>query len=204
MQNKLEELTEKIYREGLEKGNEEAEKIVSSAKTQADEIIAAAKAEEQRILQDARKASQELKENTESELQLTLRQALNNLRQQIADLIGNRVIHESVSGMADDPSFIRDILLAIAGNWSPASSGNADLTVLLPADKEKQLNDYFTHHAKEVMKKGIELKFDTRLKSGFEIGPSDGSFRISFTDEVFESFFKDYLRPRLMEFLYGK
>jgi V/A-type H+-transporting ATPase subunit E len=55
-----------------------------------------------------------------------------------------------------------------------------------------------------LLKKGLELKFDENLTSGFEITPADGSYRISFTDEVFENFLRDYLKPRLMEYLFEK
>lgn len=204
MDNRLQELTEKIYREGLEKGNQEAEKIVSAAKAQAEEIIKRARAEENRILEEAKKASAEMRENTMAELKLSMRQAMNNLRQEITDLISKKVTSQAIKGIADDPAFIRDILLAVASNWSPDKSGRIDLVVLLPASKEKELREYFLSKATDLLKKGLELKFDENLTSGFEITPADGSYRISFTDEVFENFLRDYLKPRLMEYLFEK
>ena len=45
MQNKLQELTDKLYKEGLSKGKQEGEEILAKAKVQADEIVAKAKAE---------------------------------------------------------------------------------------------------------------------------------------------------------------
>ncbi|HQH41448.1 MAG TPA: hypothetical protein PK825_06880 [Bacteroidales bacterium] len=204
MDNRLQELTEKIYREGLEKGNQEAEKIVSAAKAQAEEIIKRARVEENRILEEAKKASAEMRENTMVELKLSMRQAMNNLRQEITDLISKKVTSQAIKGIADDPAFIRDILLAVASNWSPDKSGRTDLVVLLPASKEKELREYFLSKATDLLKKGLELKFDENLTSGFEITPADGSYRISFTDEVFENFLRDYLKPRLMEYLFEK
>ena len=38
MQNKLQELTKKIYKEGISKGNEEAQSIINNAKKEAEEI----------------------------------------------------------------------------------------------------------------------------------------------------------------------
>ena len=35
MENKIQELTDKIYREGVEKGNEEAQRLISSARDEA-------------------------------------------------------------------------------------------------------------------------------------------------------------------------
>jgi len=50
MQNKLQELTEKIYKEGLAKGTEEAAQIVGKAKEDASKIIANATKEAEQIV----------------------------------------------------------------------------------------------------------------------------------------------------------
>ena len=42
---KLQELTDKLYQEGLEKGRAEADSLVSEAKSQAEKIVADARAE---------------------------------------------------------------------------------------------------------------------------------------------------------------
>ena len=39
MENKIQELTDKIYREGVEKGNEEAQRLISSARDEAAKIV---------------------------------------------------------------------------------------------------------------------------------------------------------------------
>ena len=42
--NKLQELTQKLYNEGLEKGRSEAERLIAEAKAEAAKILAEAKA----------------------------------------------------------------------------------------------------------------------------------------------------------------
>ena len=61
MQNKLQELTEKIYQEGVEKGNAEAQQIIEKAKSDAAEIIAKSKKEAESILEEARKKAADIK-----------------------------------------------------------------------------------------------------------------------------------------------
>ena len=39
MENKIQELTDKIYREGVEKGNEEAQKLITKAQEEAKKIV---------------------------------------------------------------------------------------------------------------------------------------------------------------------
>ena len=50
MENKIQELTDKIYREGVEKGNEEARKLVLEAQTEAKKIVDEAHKEAEQIL----------------------------------------------------------------------------------------------------------------------------------------------------------
>ena len=45
MQNKFQELTDRLYNEGLSKGKQEGEELLAKAKVQADEMIAKAQAE---------------------------------------------------------------------------------------------------------------------------------------------------------------
>ena len=45
MQNKLQELTDRLYAEGLSKGKQEGEELVQKAKAEAEQIVNQAKAE---------------------------------------------------------------------------------------------------------------------------------------------------------------
>ena len=75
---------------------------------------------------------------------------------------------------------------------------------MLPKEDEKTLGGYFSQKQKELLKGSLEIKFDERMEAGFKIGPADGRFIISFTDEDFENFFRIYLRPRTTQLLYGE
>lgn len=48
MENKLQELTKKLYDEGLEKGRAEADRLVGEAKNEAAKIVAEARAQPRR------------------------------------------------------------------------------------------------------------------------------------------------------------
>jgi V/A-type H+-transporting ATPase subunit E len=204
MQNKLQELTEKIFKEGISKGNAEAEKIINDSKKQAKDIIDKAKKEADKIINDAKKKSDEIKSSSEAEFRLSSKQAINALKQQITDLINGEIVSTSVKKVFEDKDFIKKLIETSIKNWKPASTEDADLTILLPEKKEKEIQQYFTKSVKDLLKKGIEVRFDTDLKSGFQIGPKDGSYKVSFTEEDFINFFKQYLRPRLIKLLFSE
>ena len=86
MENKLQELTSKIYQEGVARANEEADKIISEAKKEADELRNKSKKEAVQIIENAEKEAGELRKNVESEVKLSARQALASIKQQITEI----------------------------------------------------------------------------------------------------------------------
>lgn len=202
MQSKLQELTEKIFQEGVEKGNAEAEQIVESANSEAKEIIEKAKKESESILKEAKKKAAETKTNTESEIKLSGKQSLNALKQQMVDVINNEITSAAVKDAFKDKDFIKKIIETLLSSWA-GSGQSMDLTLLLPAKDEKNLSEFFKNEAKKHLDKGVAINFDSSLDAGFQVGPKDGSYKVSFTDEDFVNFFKHYLRPKLVEILFS-
>jgi len=202
MQNKLQELTEKIYKEGISKGNAEAEAIIDKAKKEAEAILTEAKKESKSILDQARKKAEEIKNNGESELKLSARQSINALKQKIVDLINGETVHKAVSDAFKDDDFVKKLLETTLKSWMDSPDKPADLSVMLPEKEAAAVEQYFARSAKTLLDKGLMIKPDADLNAGFQIIPKDGSYKMSFTDKDFENFFKQYLRPRLMKLLF--
>jgi len=203
MQNKLQELTEKIFKEGISKGNAEAEKIIKTSKKEAEDIVIKAKKEADQILKDAKKKSDEIKKSSQAEFRLSSKQSINSLKQQITDLINGEIVDVSVKKAFEDKDLIKRLIESIIKNWKPESD-RADISILLPEKDEKEMQQYFTKSVKDLLTKGIEIRYADNIKSGFQIGPKNGSYKISFTDEDFINFFKQYLRPRLIKLLFAE
>lgn len=201
MEKKLQELTSKIYEEGIMKANMEAERIIGEARNKADELRNKAEEEASRIIENAGREAQELRKNVESEVRLSARQAISSIKQQITELITTRLTAEYVKDAFSDSEFLKKIIETTIKNWDPGKNAY-DLQLLLPAEDEKSLGDYFIRKQKDLMKGTLEIRFDDRINAGFKIGPKDGRFLISFTDEDFINFFKNYLRPRTTQLLY--
>lgn len=202
MQKKLQELTDKIYREGVDKANKEAEKIVSEAKKEADAVLSKAKKEAESILEKAEKEAEDRKKNSLNELKLSARQAVSDLKQEITDLIQAKSIEPETKNAFKEAAFTKDIIQTIVKNWDPQSDESVDLNVLLPENKQKEFEAYFKDKAKDLLNKGLEVRFDDKVKGGFNIGPKDGSYIVSFSDSDFGHFFKRYMRPKLIEMLF--
>ena len=112
MNTKLQELTDKIYAEGVEKGKNEAAEIVAAAKAEAQRIKEAAEAEARKIVEQANAKAAETTKNTQSELKLYTEQSLNALKTEITNLICDKVASDSVKAATADPKFMQAIIVA--------------------------------------------------------------------------------------------
>jgi V/A-type H+-transporting ATPase subunit E len=200
MNEKLQELTNKIYQEGLEKGKQEAEDIVKKAKSEAEEILKAAKKEAEQISEKAAGDAAELKKNTESELTLSTKQAINTIKQRISDVMVDAAIDEAVGKSFSDKDFVKNLMLKMAENWDKIEKGSKDVMFFLSEKDHEKLEGFLKKQVAEKIKGGLEINFEEGIKSGFRLGPKDGSYKLSFTDEDFSRFFRQYLRPRTRKF----
>ena len=103
MDTKIQELTDKIYREGVEKGNTEAERIISEANERKENILKEAESEAKGIVAAAEKEAAELKKNTEAELKLFATQAVEALKSEVSDLITGEVVASNIKAAVVDP-----------------------------------------------------------------------------------------------------
>ncbi|MDL2319627.1 hypothetical protein LJC45_00645 [Alistipes sp. OttesenSCG-928-B03] len=203
MENKLQELTQRLYDEGLSKGRQEAETLVSDAQAQARKIVADARAEAERIVREAETRSADLQKNAMTELNLAGKQAVARLKQSIQEMVTARALGTSVGEAAMDPAFVRETLVAVCRNWQGSGAGNVTLSALLPESMRDKLDAEFERSVKESLGGGLEIAYSNGVKSGFRIGPKDGSFHINFTDDGFDALLGEYLRPKVSQVLYG-
>ena len=203
MENKLQELTQKLYDEGVGKANIEAEKILAEAKSEAEKLKQNAEKDAQKIVANAEQKSAEIKKNVDAELTLAAKQTIRTVKQQITDMIVSKVIDEPIKKAFDDVKFVKEIIETVVKNWNPQKNEAIDLSVLLPADLEKEFAKFFTDKSEKELNTNLELSFSDSIKGGFKVGPADGSYKISFSEEDFENFFKSYLRPKTIEMLYA-
>nr|WP_319509933.1 V-type ATP synthase subunit E [uncultured Draconibacterium sp.] len=202
MTDRIEEITQKIYNEGITKAKDDADQLIAEAQEKADAIIRSAKKKQEEIIHDAQKQAEENKKRTEAELQLAARQFISHLKQQITDLISTAQINSPVNEAFNDNDFIKKIILTLIEKWDPKAGKNMDMHLLLPPDDQKDLTAFLQKKASEAMNKGIEISFDSKLKSGFRIGPKDGSYLISFTAQDFENYFKLYFKDGTKKLLF--
>ena len=201
MQNKLEELTEKIYREGISRGKKEAEEIVSEARAESDKIIKGAEKEAEAIIVKAKKDAEELNKNTVSELKISFRHAVNSLKQDVEKIIAGKIVEEPVSEVFSDSRLIARLIELTAEKWTPGDA-ESGIEVFIPEEMKTEIENYFSGETRKTLSGGIKLHPVKSMEKGFEIRPSGKDYKLSVTESDFVSFIKEFLRPKLIDLLF--
>jgi len=204
MNNRLQELTDKIYQEGISKGQEEADLIKTRANTEAAKILADAKLKADQILDMANKKAADIKDNTNSEIKLAARQAIEALKLEVINLINGAITTADIKAGVGDVKFIQKAIEMMVKNWATNSDVAPDMRILIPQKDEKAIVEYFSSVVKGLLDKGFSIETVNRLKTGFQVAPDKGGYKISFTDQDFIAFFQEYLRPNVVELLFDK
>ncbi len=205
MTDKLEKLTQQIYQEGLEKARAEAQKIISSAEEEKIKVLRSARQEAEDIISVAKKEAEDLQKQVDSGLRLASQQTLALLRQKINELISVQVAEDETRGMFKDPEFLKRMVETVMKEW--VGSGcrpGQEFFIHLPAETRDKLEKYFLEKSKSQLDKGLEVRFDENISGGFSITPTDGSYRVGFTEDDFKALIIYFLRPRLREFLFSE
>ncbi|MCL1851170.1 MAG: hypothetical protein FWF70_07220 [Bacteroidetes bacterium] len=196
MESKIQELTEKLFLEGVEKGETEAQRLIDDAQNRRKKLIEDAQAEAAEIVNKAQKQAADLKKNTEAELKLYAAQAMEALKSEVVNLLNHTLAHNAVETACNQPDFMQQMILKLVAEWAK----NEQLTI--ETEDAAALKAYFERNAKELLNKGLKIEQINGKKHTFTIAPADGTYKINFGEEEFIAYFKEFLRPQLIDLLF--
>lgn len=196
MNTKIQELTDIIYNEGVAKGQAQADQILAQAQEQAQKIIADAQKQADSLLSAAKKESADNAENVQKELKLYAAQAVEALKSEIASVVTDKIVQDSVKGFTADQKAFNEFMLKIAQEWGKNQQ------IEIKAQDADALTKYFTANAKALLDKGVKITQVNGQAAEFSIQPADGSYKVNFGTEEFMNWFKSMLRPQLAQTLF--
>ncbi len=192
----LSEITEKIYAEGVEKGNAQAQEIVAQANEKAAAIIAEAEKKAAAMLAEAESKSADLDKKTRAELKLYAEQSVNAVKTEIVNLLSDQIAADSVKAATADAKFMQGLIAKLAEQMAK------DGEVLVEAKDAEALKKYFAANAKALLDKGVKIAEVKGIKTDFTVQPAKGGYKLAFGDAEFIAYFKEMLRPQLVEMLF--
>ena len=199
--DKLQELTQKLYEEGLAKGKQEGEAALEKARADAEAIVSKAQEEAQAILEKARKEADDFRIKVEGDVKMAAAQAVQATRADIENLIIAKAVNAPVDKALSEEAYLKGIITAVAQRFSAEEP--ADLSLVLPESLKAGLEPFVKDELGKILGRDVEASFSRKLAGGFRIGPKDGDYFVSLTDETFKELIGAYLRPVTKKLLFG-
>ena len=199
--DKLQELTQKLYNEGLSKGKEEGEAILAQAHKEAEALVKKAQEEAAAIVEKAHKEAADFKTKVEGDVKMAATQALQATKADIQGLVIAQAVDKPVQAALSEEEYLKGIITAVAERFSVQEP--TDIALVLPEKLQKSLEPFVKNQLAKTIGKGVEASFSKKIAGGFKIGPKDGSNFIDLTDESFKELIGAYLRPATKAILFG-
>ena len=201
MNNRLQELTDKLYNEGLSKGKAEGEALLAQAKEKAAAIVEEARKEAEAIVGKARKDAEELSAKVSNDIRMASSQSMQATRMDIENFVVSKMVDTDVKKAMSSADFLKEVIIAVARNFSAQES--SDISLVLPEALKGELEPFVKNELGKILGKGVEASFSKKIAGGFRIAPKDGGYFISMTDETMKELIGEYLRPATRKILFG-
>ncbi|MFA6636262.1 MAG: V-type ATP synthase subunit E family protein [Candidatus Omnitrophota bacterium] len=199
METSINGIIEKIKKEGVEKAEEEAAKILEDARRESAKIVDAARKQAEDITAGADRDAEKLKANAASAIKQSARDVVLGLREDITSLF-DRIVKREVGG-ALDGSTVKRMLELLASKFAPGKS--EEIEVMLSEKDKDELGKHFAAALSGEMASGVTLVPSKEVTKGFRIGAKDSGVYYDFTDEAISEALSSYLNKNLIAILSG-
>jgi V/A-type H+-transporting ATPase subunit E len=199
MDIQLQELIDKIKRDGIESASEEASRLKSQAEGEAKHIVEAARREAEAIIAKGKADAERSEKAGIAALEQASRNLVLAFKTEIETLLDKLIAGGVAASYGED--VLKAVLPELVKGWASHSKGGNSLNLILGEGNLKKLEAYFKDKLAAEIKQGVELKSDRNLGAGFRIANKDGSAYYDFSAESVAELLSAYLNPRLAETL---
>jgi len=190
MTQDLQQLLEKIQRDGVDKAHAEADRLLAEARAQAKATVEAARQEAAKIKADARQEAEAFERRAEETMRQSARDTVLNVEKAVTALFQNLLLTNVNTVLSEKP----DLVARLAAEAVRAYlGGKGDVEVAAAA----KLADVLRAKLAEDAIKGVTVVTDDATGSGFRIRLANGRIEHSFTGAAIAESLAKQLRPRL-------
>ncbi|MDR1030676.1 MAG: V-type ATP synthase subunit E [Treponema sp.] len=197
MDIQLQELIDKIKKDGIESAAEEAARLKSQAEEQAKRIVEVAQRDADAIIAKGKADAERLEKAGIVALEQASRNLVLAFKGEIQALLDTIIAQRLRESYTEDT--LKAVLPELLKTW--AAKGSDELDLILSEKALKNLQAYFNNILADTLARGLELKSDRNLAAGFRIAHKDGSAYYDFSAESVGTLLSAYLNPRLGEIL---
>ena len=184
----LQSLLEKINRDGVEKAEAEAKKILADAKAKADAIVSDARAEAAKAKADSEKAAADYAARAAETIRQSARDTVLKVESSLTALLEKLLVKDVEKALADEATVTAIVTEAIKGIVGAAEVAAPEK--LVPALK-----------AQLAAQEAITVVTDDTLGTGVTVKTDGGRVESAFTADVIAAELAKRLRPDLAKLM---
>ena len=198
MDVQLQELIDKIKKDGVATAEAEAAKVIEAAEKKAEGIVADAQEKAAEIIKNAKLETERMEKASDEAIVQAGRNMLLSFKDSlIAELDG---LIQAETAKAESKDILAKLVPETVKAWAKNSDAS-ELSVLLSEKDLKDLEKSLTAELKAEIAKGLEIKPDKTLAAGFRIGVNNGAAYYDYSAESLAEMFAAYLNPKVAALL---
>jgi len=197
MEIQLQELVDKIKKEGIEATKIESAKLIANAETEAQEILHQAQQQANKIIAQAKEEAERTQKASQANIEQSCRNLLLSFKAEIQSLL-DRIIANAVNSVYSE-EVLKTVLPEILKSW--ANKNTDSLQLLIPEKHINKLEDSFKVLLSSTLKNGLEINVGKNIGAGFRIVERNGSAYYDFSADAVANLLSNYLNPRLANVL---
>lgn len=194
MDVQLQELIDKIKKDGVAAAETEAANIIAEAEKKAESIIAEANNKAQDIIKSTKSETEKMEKSSQEAIVQAGRNMLLSFKDSLIAQLDTLINAETEKAMSKD--LMSKLIPETVKAWVKNSNAS-ELSVLLSEKDLKDLNSTLTAELKAEISKGLEIKPDKTMSAGFKIGVQNGAAYYDYSAESLAQMFSAYLNPKV-------
>lgn len=198
MDVQLQELIDKIKKDGVTAAEAKSAEIIESANKKAESIIAAAQEKASEIIKKSKAETERMEKASEEAITQAGRNMLLSFRDSLIKELDSLIQSETTA--AESKTILEKLIPETVKAWAKNAEAS-ELSVLLSEKDLKDLEKSLTSSLKAEISKGLEIKPDKTLAAGFRIGVKNGAAFYDYSAESLAEMFAAYLNPKVAALL---
>lgn len=192
MEIQLQELIDRIKKDGVAAAEIQAASILEDAKAQAEKIIADAESEAERLMNNAKAENERTVKAGEDAIRQAGRNLLISFRESVTREL-KAVVEKNVNTVYSSEDF-KKLIIDVVLCWTGKPEAD-DISVILNKNDLERLENALLAELKEKMLKGVTLKANDNFDGGFRIAVNNGGVYYDYSAEAVTDMLSAYLSP---------
>lgn len=197
MPEELQSLLDRIQKDGVDKADAEAARLVAAAKDKSAAIVKEAEEKARAILAKADQDSAQFAERGRKALEQAARDVVLSVGESVNAMMQGIVGRDI--GQALDPETLKKLIAGVVQQYVAAGAGDARIEVIVAPAQQKAITDFFLSKFAAEMRKGLTVKADSSIVAGFRVSVTGREVQHDFTGEAIRDALCQLVRPQLAE-----